>query len=177
MGENRKVVLQNFTAVFLSRGEEENREFLLMKRADDRELNPGVWSGIGGKMEPQEINDPMAACLRETQEETGITEENIMGLTLRYIILRHRGRTISQSYIYFGTTTSDPGADFWETYEGSLHWVRQQDMLDKPYSLTFRAMLEHYLTQPEEGKVIVGVAEKTADSLRVHWSGADQFEK
>jgi 8-oxo-dGTP diphosphatase len=71
-------------AAFLKRGD----EYLLMKRADNRKIAPGVWSAVGGKLETYELNDPQAACLREVQEETGITAVQIYNLKLRYVIVR-----------------------------------------------------------------------------------------
>jgi 8-oxo-dGTP diphosphatase len=59
--------ISNGAVAFLKRGD----DYLLMKRADNRKIALGVWSAVGGKLEPYELNDPQAACLREVQEETG----------------------------------------------------------------------------------------------------------
>ena len=47
-------------------------KLLLLKRADNKEIDPGVYAGIGGKVEPGE--DFYSALLREIKEETGLTE-------------------------------------------------------------------------------------------------------
>jgi 8-oxo-dGTP diphosphatase len=47
-------------------------KLLLIKRADNKEIDPGIYSGIGGKVEPGE--DFYSALLREIKEETGLTE-------------------------------------------------------------------------------------------------------
>jgi len=47
-------------------------KLLLLKRADNKEIDPGAYSGIGGKVEPGE--DFYSALLREIKEETGLTE-------------------------------------------------------------------------------------------------------
>ena len=47
-----------------------NGKVLLLKRADDKEIDPGTYSGIGGKVEPGE--DFYSAILREIKEETGL---------------------------------------------------------------------------------------------------------
>ena len=45
---------------------------LLLKRAANKRLDPNVYSGIGGKVEPGE--DFYSALLREIEEETGLKE-------------------------------------------------------------------------------------------------------
>ena len=60
------ITLRNGVAAFL----QNNGSYLLMKRAENRGIAPGVWSGVGGHIEPNEINDPLAACYREIEEET-----------------------------------------------------------------------------------------------------------
>ena len=54
-----------------------NDRYLLIKRSPEKEIAPNVWSCIGGHMEKEEINDPLVTCLREIEEETGITKEHI----------------------------------------------------------------------------------------------------
>ena len=108
------ITLSNGAAAFLRRG----NEYLLMKRADNRKVAPGVWSAVGGHMEYGELNDPQAACLREIEEETGITAAQIRNLTLRYVVMRRYRDVIRQTYIYFGETDAEPGVT---TDEGKLH--------------------------------------------------------
>ena len=55
-------------------------QVLMMKRSEHKALAPGVWSCIGGHLEPDEINTPSQACLREIWEETGIAPERIHNL-------------------------------------------------------------------------------------------------
>jgi len=125
-------------------------------------------------MEPDEINDPMAACLREVHEETGITKEHIYNLELRYIIIRRAVDTIRQNYIYFGETDT---ADFIDTREGTLHWVPEAELLDREFTRTFDAMLRHYLHTPDEKKrIVAGIAEKIDGTLHMTWSTVEDFE-
>lgn len=46
-------------------------EFLLLKRSEDSNTNPGKWDLPGGKLEREEILEE--AVVREVREETGIT--------------------------------------------------------------------------------------------------------
>lgn len=162
--------LLNGAAAFLKR----DGHYLLMKRAADKAIAPGVWSGIGGKMEPYEINNPFAACLREIQEETGITQAHIQNLTLRYIVIRQAGQVIRQSYLYFGETDTKT---ITATQEGALHWIPESALLERTFTQTFEAVLRHYVTMPEEqGRVILGAAENHDGHLFMRWSVLEDYE-
>jgi 8-oxo-dGTP diphosphatase len=91
------ITLLNGAAAFLRKG----NDYLLLKRADNRDFAPGLWGGVGGKFEPGELNNPQAAILREIREESGIAEGDINNLTLRYILMAAKatssGKAISTS--------------------------------------------------------------------------------
>ncbi|HBK85283.1 MAG TPA: hypothetical protein DDZ53_04545, partial [Firmicutes bacterium] len=112
------ITLRNGVTAFLHN----NGEYLLMKRADNRKIAPGVWSGVGGHMEQSEINDPLTACYREIEEETGISRDKISSLKLLYIITRRSKDEIRQSYIYFGETAQE---EVIQTDEGNLFWIAE----------------------------------------------------
>lgn len=163
------VTLSSGTAAFLKHG----NDYLLMKRAPNRIIAPEVWSGVGGKLERDELNDPQVACLREIEEETGIIADQIHDLTLRYVILRRYRSTIRQTYIYFGETDAEPTI---ATDEGELHWIPENELLDRIYTATFAAMLEHYLIMPDLEHVVVGVAESRNGKCTMIWSAIEDFE-
>ena len=52
-------------------------EFLLLRRAKDDEILPGLWQGVSGGLEPGESS--MAAALRELSEEAGFGPDQIEG--------------------------------------------------------------------------------------------------
>ncbi|MFC7680786.1 NUDIX domain-containing protein [Paenibacillus sp. GCM10028914] len=54
-----------------------NDKILMMKRSANRKLAPGLWTGIGGHIEPDEMNNPELACIREIYEETGIESDRL----------------------------------------------------------------------------------------------------
>jgi 8-oxo-dGTP diphosphatase len=161
--------LENGAAAFLKRG----NSYLLMKRATNRKIAPGIWSGVGGHLERDELNDPQTACQREVWEETGITAEHITDLTLRYIIIRRYRDTIRQTYIYFGETDADP-ADL--TDEGKLYWIPENELLNRQFTATFTAMLEHYLAAPDPKRVIVGIAESCNGKCHMIWGTLEDFD-
>ena len=158
------ITLKNYAVAFLRNGD----KYLLIKRADNRKINPGIWSGIGGHIEPHEINTPLEACYREIEEETGITHDKISSLDLQYIITRRSGSEIRQSYIYFGKTDV---IDLAQTDEGVLFWVPNDGLLNHEYTTTYTSMLEHYAKRkPSDTAIYVGVAENADSDLRMNWS-------
>ena len=164
------ITLRNGVAAFLWN----DGNYLLMKRADNREIAPGVWSGVGGHMEPNEINDPLSACYREIEEESGISREKILSLDLLYIIIRRSKNEIRQSYIYFG---EDSQIDIIQTTEGELIWIPENEILSREYTKIFTAMIEHYIKREKHDRAIyVGVAENKDKNLKMNWSRCEDFE-
>jgi 8-oxo-dGTP diphosphatase len=168
---NDTIILQNSAGAFL----ENNGYYLLMKRSSERKIAPNVWSCVGGHMESNEINNPKETCLREIEEETGITKDHIFNLKLRYIIIRLYKNIIRQSYIYFGKTDVK---EYIDTEEGTLHWILEKDLLNKEYSKTYTEMMKHYIKTPDKQKrVIICVAENNLGVLKMNWSILEDFEK
>lgn len=164
------ITLRNSAVAFLR-----NKDmYLLMKRADSRSIAPGLWSGVGGHMEPHEISDPLSACYREIEEETGITKESISSLELLYIITRRYKNELRQNYVYFGKTSK---TEVIQTREGELFWIIESEFLNRTYTQTFNAMLKHYLNRNKDDRLIyVGVAENDNGILRMNWSCCEDFE-
>ncbi|MDR1704484.1 MAG: NUDIX hydrolase [Clostridiales bacterium] len=163
------ITLRNGTAAFLRN----NGNILLIKRAGNRVILPGVWSGVGGHMEPGELNNPSAACIREIEEETGIASSDINGLELLYVILRRFNDEIRQSYIYFGETSKTGVV---QTDEGELFWVSENELLEREFSATFTAMLEHYIKRDRDDRAVyAGVAGNDGGRLRMVWARCEDF--
>jgi 8-oxo-dGTP diphosphatase len=142
-------------------------ELLMMKRSPYRTLSPGLWAAVGGHLEPEEIADPQAACLREIAEETGIEAHEINDLKLRYVLIRQNGNEIRQQFFYTGMIDMDPRI---ATSEGDLHWIPWVDVLERPMPFIFRALLEHYGEHGEEERAWTGTAGVDAyGGAKVHW--------
>jgi 8-oxo-dGTP diphosphatase len=164
------IILQNGAGAFLKN----DGRYLLIKRSPERKIAPNVWSCIGGHMEAYELNDPIKTCLREIKEETGITEEHIYNLQLRYIIIRRYKNVIRQNYIYFGETNKK---EFIDTKEGTLHWISEKDLLNREYTKTYTEMMKHYMNTPDpEERVIIGTAGKGNTKLKMEWAILEDFE-
>lgn len=118
-------------------------DYLLMKRADDRKAYPGFWAGVGGRIENGEMQTPEAACLREIREETGITPERVLNLTLRYVCVASKAEYIIIHYIYFGETDA---AELTESDEGTLHWIPSEMVMKQGFSRDMGFIMNHYFT-------------------------------
>ncbi|MCL2404820.1 MAG: NUDIX domain-containing protein [Defluviitaleaceae bacterium] len=163
------VNLRNSVTAFLYNGE----NVLLIKRSASKLIAPNIWSGVGGHIEPHEINNPIQACYREIYEETGIPQTAITSLELKYIILRRYKNEIRQNYIYFGHTSQ---VNLCQTCEGTLYWVPKNELTSKEYTQSFAAMLDHYVNTNKDDAVYVGVTQNNEGKLKMCWSRCEDFE-
>lgn len=120
-----------------------NDDFLLMERAKNRKFAPGIWAGVGGHLEPHEINNPEESCLREIYEETGIEEKDLENLKLKYIVLRRSKDEIRIQYVYFANSKT---RDIIQTDEGELFWINKKELFERDLSATTRETLKHYIS-------------------------------
>ncbi len=142
---------------------------LLLYRRGGRVVNE-VWTGTaGGHFEPAELNDPRACVLRELREETGLAEEDLEGLALRYITLRRVKGEIRENFYFFASLRGNRKI---ASNEGDLRWFDFRDLpgLPMPYSAKF--VLEHYLTVGAwERQIYVGAA----DGERVAFAALPEY--
>lgn len=144
-------------------------KLLMLKREEDRKLAPGLWTGVGGHIEPDELSSPRLACLREIQEETGIEATNIADLKLLYILIRVKGDEIRQQFVYFGNTEK---TELIQTTEGELHWVDVSEIFKLMMPRILHLMMEHYFErQNDDGHIYVGTLTLTNDQkTEIQWS-------
>ena len=145
------LILRNIVTAFLMWKD----EILLMKRGKYIKIRPGDWYGVGGHVEPEEINDPYSAIYREIYEETGIKEENIEDLKLKYIVYNKGEYEIVINHFFFGRVETQ---DCVENDEGSLHWIKRNEVLKKSFHPAINRVLKHYLTEAKEG-ILLGAVE------------------
>jgi len=112
--------LSTWTVAFLSCG----GRYGFLRRADDRAHYPGLWTGLGGRVEPHETADTTAAVLREIEEESGLTDSQIEDLRLRLVGVRRDGNHSEMLLFYSGRATRAPNV---VSREGTLEWRRPED--------------------------------------------------
>lgn len=133
-------MLRNMTSIYIT----QDNKMLMLYRVGSRVVQSS-WCGIGGHFEKDELNDPKACVLRELLEETGITEQDIENVELKYIILRQREKETRQIY-YFFARLCNPEIKIDECPEGTLEWVEIDKVLEKDMPFTAKECLKHYLS-------------------------------
>lgn len=131
--------LRPMTAIYLTRGD----KILLLYRIGSRVVGNSYTGSAGGHIEAEEYRDPKACVLRELREETGLTEEDLMGLSLRYITMRNKNGEIRQNYYYFAALKD--GASVNDSNEGRLEWHNLKALDGLPMPVTARHVVDHYL--------------------------------
>lgn len=146
-------MLRNMTSIYI----EYKNKLLLLYRIGSRVVKPS-WCGIGGHFEKDELNNPKTCVLRELFEETGITENDIGNVQLKYITLRKKNNEIRQNYYYF-TKLINTEIDINRCNEGILAWVDTDEILDKEMPFTAKECLKHYFCIGKyDDKLYAGVA-------------------
>ena len=132
------VRLRNMTSVYLT-GE---KGILCLYRIGSRVVSNRYIGSAGGHFEKEELNDPKTCVLREMQEELGLSEEDVEGLTLRYITHRLMGGEIRQNYYFFGRLKQDEEL---QSTEGTLRWVKPEEFPELPMPVSAKHMILHYI--------------------------------
>jgi len=163
------ITLKSYAVAIISN--EDN--ILLMKRNQNRIFAPGLWTFIGGHIEPSEINNPKIACLREISEETGLEEKQIDDLLLKYIIMRKSSEEIRIQYIYIGSTKH---TSVRPNNEGKLYWVSGDEVVKKELSFTSVETYKHYLSNITETKIFVGIVNSASNKPIMNWTNIEDWD-
>lgn len=152
---NYKTVL-SVNALIFSEG-----KLLLLKRSSDKKVDPNLYAGIGGKVEPHE--DFHSALLREIKEETGITELKSAKL---YSVTQHPFPPTDSEWVnlYF-LVTIDKQIEIPKSDDGEFFWIdpSETEKLPMPQDLKKyikildsnpNAMILGYFDHDQTGKII-----------------------
>lgn len=144
--------LRNMTAIYLRCGE----GMLLLYRIGSRVVRDCYTGTAGGHFEQEELNDPRACVLRELQEETGLTENDMENLALRYVVLRLKNGEIRQNYYFFADLKEEVLRNIPESTEGRLEWISNERLLEVKMPVSAKFMIRHYLAVGKDTDCMYG---------------------
>lgn len=147
--------------------------WLLLKRSPDKRLLPDRYTGLGGRVEADELVDLRRSVVRELFEETGLGETDLEHLTLRRMLTHNRpGEPLTVLFYY---TAELKRYALPSCTEGTLHWTQPEHFADLDIvETTAHALLELVKDVKREptgaASVRLGVAPYGGDGLkRVVW--------
>ena len=130
--------LRNMTSLYLV----DDSGILCLYRIGSRVANNLYIGSAGGHFEENELNAPQKCVLREMEEELGLHESDIEGLTLRYITHRLKNGEIRQNYYFFARLKEDRELT---STEGNLRWISYEDIPALEMPVSAKHMILHYL--------------------------------
>lgn len=149
--------LRSMTSVYLT-GE---KGLLCLYRIGSKVADRMYIGAAGGHFEPSEVSDARACVLREMQEELGLTESDVQGLSLRYITLRLKNGEIRQNYYFFARLTAERPLT---SNEGELRWVAPEEFPSLCMPVSAKHMILHYLKEGRfNQRLYAGVSEGEGD--------------
>lgn len=135
-----KGILRNMTSLYLVN----ETGILCLYRIGSRVANNLYVGSAGGHFEKDELNDARACILREMDEELGLSENDVEGLTLRYITHRLKNGEIRQNYYFFARLKTPRAL---ESSEGILRWVPYGEVPNLKMPVSAKHMILHYLLE------------------------------
>lgn len=145
--------LRNMASLYLSNGD----KMLLLYRIGSKIIDDSYVGTAGGHFEKEELNDARSCVLRELYEETGLKEDDICGLSLRYVTLRYKNGEIRQNYYFFANINIIDNEI--TSNEGKLKWFNIEDVLSLDMPYTAGKVISHYLSEGKYNDILyAGIA-------------------
>ncbi len=161
------MTLRVFVATFIFRGD----AVLLLERSRTARFAPGKWTGVGGRVEPDELSEVEAAALREIREETGLKASDLRDLRIRFVLTLPEAGGISV-LVFCSAETDRAGVGPCD--EGTLRWVPVNEIPEIDMIDNARRALTALIQDRRSGKapeaVRYGVCRCDADGKVVEWA-------
>ncbi|HMQ80113.1 MAG TPA: NUDIX domain-containing protein [Ignavibacteria bacterium] len=131
-------IVTNYIELHICRKTDQGDKFLLLKRADDAKIYPGIWQMITGTIESHEHTKD--TLIRELEEETGLKPAKIYSIPRINTFYLAISDKICMSPVFLtivedeNVKISAEHSEFqWAGYElakDMIHWPNQVDSLD-----------------------------------------------
>lgn len=132
--------LRHMTSVYLINGE----KILLLKRIGSKVVEDNSFiAAAGGHFESCELNSARNCALRELYEETGLTENNIRDLHMKYITIRRKNGEFRLNFYFFAELT-DPDIEI-KSNEGELQWTEFSEIEALKMPVSAKYTLLHWV--------------------------------
>lgn len=105
-------------------------EYLLVRRASNKKIDPNRLNGIGGRLERGE--DYLSAAIRETEEETGyeVRAEDVQFLG---VVKLEGGYDEDWVMCFFKIKVTSKIIPHPDKNEGEFMWIHKDNIIDAPY--------------------------------------------
>ena len=163
--------IRNIATIYVFDGD----NILLMHRVGSRLFQGSIWVGIGGHFEMDEMSDPHKCAMRELMEETGLSQNDVSTLKLKYITTRRASGEIRQQYI-FVTDLINKSAELIESNEGRIHWVPLSELYSRKMAYSNTECLKHYLDIGKlDDNIYVGAVGAIEEGLLVQFTALKEY--
>lgn len=135
-----------------------NGNLLMLRRAAWKKFAPDRWTGLGGRVEPHELDDLGIAARRELFEETDLEPTEVSQLLLRRTLTFFNEAEGLVTLLYFtgdAATNRVPACT-----EGTLTWIDQADLAKLDVIENTARVIGYVLDDVDHGEVRIrcGVA-------------------
>lgn len=136
-------------------------KYLMLKRANDKKILPGVMMGPGGK---REFNEGLFECARrEVREETGYEIKNLRIMCHGTGVLEDINLELQWHFL----EAELAGGEFMpEEGIGEFEWLTVEEILEKPYLLAELKYILPIITQPNPPVISYKVVYSTGNNLK-----------
>lgn len=154
--------LRSMVSVYFVNGE----KILLLKRIGSKVVEDNSFvAAAGGHFENAELNDAKACVLRELYEETGLTENDIRGLHMKYITMRQKNGEIRINFYFFAELVC-PDIEI-KSSEGELRWAELSEISSLKMPVSAKWALLHWIrTGRFDSAVYGGITEENGIEFR-----------
>lgn len=116
---------------------------LLLERSPTKNLFPNLYTGIGGHIDIHEgEHDIWGAMRRELEEETHIPWDGISDKKMIAQVSRREKEKSILMFVFSGTIEKETSP--LTCTEGTLHWVKNENIMSLPLIPTSRLLLKYF---------------------------------